>query len=90
VLSITVKGPPGTNIIRLEDVLIDGKGKLTEEILGGKSKYGLTLDKGKVEEVLTLHEIVSVQGIDSDGVKFALPGRLQITHAKKPWQLGSP
>jgi hypothetical protein len=90
VLSITVKGPPGTNIIRLEDVLIDGKGELTEEIFAGKSKYGLTLEKGKVEEVLSLHELVSVRGIGSDGVKFALPGQLQITHAKKPWQLGSP
>jgi hypothetical protein len=90
VLSITVKGPPGTNIIRLEDVLVDGKGELTEEIFGGTSKFGLTLDKGKAEEVLTLHELVSVQGIDSDGAKFTLPGQLQITHTKKPWQLGSP
>jgi hypothetical protein len=85
VLTTEIKGPPGTNIIKLEEVLIHGAGALTEALEGGQASYTLTLRYGKVVSPgLKVGELVFVQG-DLNGGAFKLPVALKTIKAHEPW-----
>jgi hypothetical protein len=87
VLSIEVK-LPGSNAIRLEEVLVHGAGTLSEVLNGGTSTYGLTLTSGTERRELKKGEAVFVQGL-RDGAPFKLPAALDTTQTHRPWKFGS-
>jgi hypothetical protein len=85
ILSIEVKGPPGTNIIKLEEVLIHGSGTLAEALQGGQASYTLTLTHGRiVQPGPKVGEAVFVQG-ERNGAAFRLPVPLKTIRAQEPF-----
>ena len=85
VLTIHVK-LPGSNIIKVEEVLVDGAGTMTEALQGGQSTIGLTLNAGKELKPLTKNESVFVRG-KRGGTLFTLSGALHVVKATRPWEL---
>jgi hypothetical protein len=85
VLSIEVKGPPRTNIIKLEEVLIHGSGTLAEALDGGQASYTLTLTHGRlVQPGLKNGDQVFVQG-EMSGTAFRLPVSLKTIKPHEPF-----
>jgi hypothetical protein len=85
-LSIHVK-LPGSNIIKVENVLINGSGVMTEALDGGRATIELTLHAGELLQKLTKNEAVYVHGT-MNGHAFTLPGPLDVTRPSEPWTFG--
>ncbi|HEX3870528.1 MAG TPA: hypothetical protein VHV77_08835 [Pirellulales bacterium] len=84
-LSIHVK-LPGSNIIKVETVLINGTGFMTEALDGGRATIELTLQGGEALHKLAKNEPVYVRGT-MNGHTFTLPGPLEVVRPSEPWTL---
>jgi hypothetical protein len=84
VVSIHVK-LPGSNLIKVEDVLTGGVGTFLETLIGGQSTIDLTLTSAKQVRPLRPKESVFVSGT-RDGMAFTFPGPLQTIQPHEPWR----
>jgi len=84
VVTIEVKLPK-SNLIKVEEVLVDGAGTLSEALQGGQSKYQLTLTQGRDLKPIKKGEQVFVRGMREGGNQFKLPGPLEAGDSHKPW-----
>jgi|HubBroStandDraft_4_1064222.scaffolds.fasta_scaffold143950_1 hypothetical protein len=71
-------------IIKVEEVIKDGVGTLTEVIFGGQVSLRLQLTAGKEVRPLTEGELVYVRGQRS-GAPFSINTPLTTDSAHKPW-----
>ena len=85
VVSIHVK-LPGSNLIKVEDVLTGGVGSFVETPNGGQSTIDLTLTSAKQVRPLRPKESVFVNGTRADGTGFTFPGPLQTIQPHEPWK----
>jgi hypothetical protein len=72
-------------IIKVEEVLKDGAGTLTEAIFGGQVSLRLELKTGKPVRPLKEGELVYVRG-QRNGAAFVLNDPLTTDKPSEPWQ----
>jgi len=72
-------------IIKVEEVIKDGAGSLTESIFGGQVTIHLELQSGKEVRPLKEGEFVYVRGM-RNGQPFVLNDALTTEKTNKPWE----
>jgi hypothetical protein len=82
-LSIHTKLPK-SNLIKVENVLVNGAGMLTEVLNDGHARIEMTLHAGEMLHKLTKDELVFVHGT-MNGHAFTLPETLEVSRPTEPW-----